>query len=83
NVADWERQFRDYIKDSNEGILDSIRDEKEMSDETEKDLREAIERFNDGYEHEQENMVNVSVGAGDEDSENDDENPENENQEES
>ena len=80
NIPDWERQFRDYMKDSNEGILDSIREEKEVSDETEKDLREAIESFNDGYEPEQENMVNVSVGAGDPEG---DEDSENESSEES
>jgi F-type H+-transporting ATPase subunit alpha len=66
NVPDWERQFRDYMRDSNGEILDSIREEKELSEETEKRLREAIEHFNEGYEPEQESLVNVSVGDGEE-----------------
>jgi F-type H+-transporting ATPase subunit alpha len=62
NVPDWERQFRDYMRDSHGEILGSIREEKELSDETEKRLREAIEHYNEGYEPEQESLVNVSVG---------------------
>jgi F-type H+/Na+-transporting ATPase subunit alpha len=62
NVPDWESQFRDYLRDSHGEILDSIREEKELSEETEKKLREAIEHFNENYEPEQESLVNVSVG---------------------
>jgi F-type H+-transporting ATPase subunit alpha len=62
DVMDWESQFRDYMRDSHGGILESIREEKELSDETQQSLREAIEHFNEGYEPEQESLVNVSVG---------------------
>jgi F-type H+-transporting ATPase subunit alpha len=62
DVMDWESQFRDYLRDSHGGILESIREEKELSDETQQSLREAIEHFNEGYEPEQESLVNVSVG---------------------
>jgi F-type H+/Na+-transporting ATPase subunit alpha len=62
NVMDWESQFRDYMRDSHGGVLESIREEKELSDESQQGLREAIEHFNEGYEPEQESLVNVSVG---------------------
>jgi F-type H+-transporting ATPase subunit alpha len=62
DVMDWESQFRDYMRDSHGGILESIREEKELSDETQQSLREAIEHFNEGYEPKQESLVNVSVG---------------------
>jgi F-type H+-transporting ATPase subunit alpha len=63
HVMDWERQFRDYVRDSHGEILESIREEKELSDETQQSLRDAIEHFNEGYEPEQESLVDVSVGA--------------------
>jgi F-type H+/Na+-transporting ATPase subunit alpha len=63
DVMDWESQFRDYMRDSHGEILDSIREEKELSDETRQGLEEAIEHFNEGYEPEQESLVNVSTGA--------------------
>jgi hypothetical protein len=59
---DWERQFRDYMRDSHGEILESIREEGQLSDETDQSLREAIEHFNQNYEPEQESLVNVSVG---------------------
>jgi F-type H+-transporting ATPase subunit alpha len=65
-VMDWERQFRDYMRDSHGEILASIREEGQLSDETEQSLREAIEHFNQNYEPEQESLVNVSVGVGEE-----------------
>jgi F-type H+/Na+-transporting ATPase subunit alpha len=65
-VMDWERQFRDYMRDSHGEILESIREEGQLSDETEQSLREAIEHFNQNYEPEQESLVNVSVGDGEE-----------------
>jgi F-type H+-transporting ATPase subunit alpha len=69
NVPDWERQFRDYMRDSHSDILEAIREEKDLTDEIEQKLREAIEHFNENYEPEQESLVNVSVG---DDEENDD-----------
>jgi F-type H+/Na+-transporting ATPase subunit alpha len=66
DIPDWEDQFRDYMRDSNAEILESIREEKQLSDETEQKLREAIEHFNENYEPEQQSLVNVSVGDGEE-----------------
>ena len=63
NVMDWESKFRDFMRDSHGEILDSIREEKELTDETRQGLEEAIERFNQNYEPEQESLVNVSTGA--------------------
>ncbi len=63
SVPDWEENFRDYMRDSHAGILETIRSEKQLSDETADDLRGAIERFNENYEPESGGLVNVSVGA--------------------
>jgi F-type H+/Na+-transporting ATPase subunit alpha len=63
SVPDWEDQFRDYMRDSHGEILDSIREEKQLSDETEQSLREAIDHFNENYEPEQQSVVDVSVEA--------------------
>ncbi len=63
SVPDWEGQFRDYMRDSHGEILDSIREEKQLTDETEGSLRAAIEHFNENYEPEQQSLVDVSVGA--------------------
>jgi F-type H+/Na+-transporting ATPase subunit alpha len=63
NIMDWEDQFRNYMRDSHGEILDSIREEKQLSDETEQNLRDAIEHFNENYEPEQQSLVDVSVGA--------------------
>ncbi len=46
DVPDWERQFRDHMRDSHSEILESIREEQKISDETEKELKEILERFN-------------------------------------
>jgi hypothetical protein len=62
SVTDWEDQFRDYLRDSHGEILDSIREEKQLTDETGQSLRDAIEHFNENYEPEQQSLVNVSVG---------------------
>jgi F-type H+-transporting ATPase subunit alpha len=62
-VPDWERQYRDYMRDSHAEILEAIRNEKQISDETDENLRNAIERFNENYEPEQSRLVDVSVGA--------------------
>jgi F-type H+-transporting ATPase subunit alpha len=73
NVPDWERQFRDYMRDSHNDILEAISEEKDLTDEIEQNLREAIEHFNENYEPEQERLVNVSVGDDEEsDEENED-----------
>jgi F-type H+-transporting ATPase subunit alpha len=69
DVMDWESQFRDYMRDSHGEILDSIREQKELSDETQQSLRDSIEHFNEGYEPEQESLVNVSVGDDEENGE--------------
>ena len=61
SVMDWEDQFRNYMRDSHGEILDSIREEKQLSDETQQNLRDAIEHFNDNYEPEQQSLVDVSV----------------------
>ena len=69
SVPDWEDQFRNYMRDSHGEILDSIREEKQLSDETEQSLRDAIEHFNENYEPEQQSLVDVSLGDGDENGE--------------
>ena len=59
DVPDWERQFRDYLKDSHGGILDSIHEEKELSDENRGKLEDAIKGFNENYEPETTSIVDV------------------------
>jgi F-type H+-transporting ATPase subunit alpha len=76
SVPDWEDQFRDYMRDSHGEILDSIREEKQLTDETEQNLRDAIEHFNENYEPEQQSLVDVSVGDGAENGESEEEPPE-------
>jgi F-type H+/Na+-transporting ATPase subunit alpha len=76
SVPDWERQFRDYMRDSHGEILETIREEKQLSDETEQSLREAIDHFNDNYEPEQQSLVDVSVGDGEENGESEENLPE-------
>ncbi len=61
DVPDWERQFRDYMRDSHDEILSSVRDEQQISDETGASLREAIERFNENYEPESRGLVAAGV----------------------
>jgi F-type H+/Na+-transporting ATPase subunit alpha len=63
NVPDWERQFRDHLKDSHGEILDSIREEQKITDETENELKEVVERFSENYEPESQNLVNVTAGG--------------------
>jgi F-type H+-transporting ATPase subunit alpha len=57
DVPDWERKYRDYMRDSQGEILNAIRDEQQISDETAKSLREATERFNENYEPESGSLV--------------------------
>jgi F-type H+/Na+-transporting ATPase subunit alpha len=61
SIMDWEDQFRNYMRDSHGEILDSIREEKQLTDEAEQSLRDAIEHFNENYEPEQQGLVEVSV----------------------
>jgi F-type H+-transporting ATPase subunit alpha len=63
DVPDWERQFRDYMRASHDEILSTIREEKQLSDETTENLRNAVEHFNENYEPEGSSLVDVSVGA--------------------
>ncbi|MDP9437950.1 MAG: hypothetical protein M3P49_04285, partial [Actinomycetota bacterium] len=64
-VMDWERQFRDFIRDSHGEVLDEIRSSQKLSDENEGRLREAIEHFNENYEPQQSRRVDASVdGSG-------------------
>jgi F-type H+-transporting ATPase subunit alpha len=65
DVPDWERQFREYLKNNYEELLNNIRETQEFSDEDEETLREAIEKFNESYEPESSSLVEV----GDEDEE--------------
>jgi F-type H+-transporting ATPase subunit alpha len=61
-VMDWERQFRDFMRDTHGDLLDSIRTEQELSDENEEKLREAVEHFDSNFEPEQTSLVDISVG---------------------
>jgi F-type H+-transporting ATPase subunit alpha len=61
SVPDWESQFRDFMRDTHGELLESIRDEQKLSDESEEKLREAVEHFNSNYEPEQTSLVEVSV----------------------
>jgi F-type H+-transporting ATPase subunit alpha len=81
-VPDWERQFRDFMRDTHGDLLDSIRSEQEVSDEVDEKLREAIEQFNSNYEPQQTSLVDVSVGdeEDEEDSASESENEQNEDQ---
>ncbi len=64
-VMDWERQFRDFIRDSHGEVLDEIRSSQKLSDENEGRLREAIEHFNENYEPQNSRLVDASVdGSG-------------------
>jgi F-type H+/Na+-transporting ATPase subunit alpha len=57
DVPDWERKYRDYMRDSQGEIVDAIRNEQQISDETAKSLRGATERFNENYEPESGSLV--------------------------
>jgi F-type H+-transporting ATPase subunit alpha len=73
-VPDWERQYRDFLRDSHGEILQSIRDEQQLSDESRESLEEATDRFNENYEPQTGNLVDASAnGSSDEDSDDDSE----------
>jgi F-type H+-transporting ATPase subunit alpha len=63
DVPDWERQYRDYLRDSHSEILDSIREEQQLSDETRGGLEEALERFNENYEPRTGSVVDASANG--------------------
>jgi F-type H+/Na+-transporting ATPase subunit alpha len=63
DVPDWERQFRDFMRDSHDEILSTIRDEQQISDKSADSLREAIEHFNENYEPESRGLVAAGVEA--------------------
>ncbi len=66
NVPDWEGQFREYMRDRHGGVLESIRDEKKLSEENEGNLKDALDSFNRDYEP-QDTGVSIDVAPGDED----------------
>ena len=67
-VMDWERQFRDFMRDSHGGILDDIRSSQKLSDESEGKLKDAIKHFNENYEPQNTSLVDVSVNGSADDS---------------
>jgi F-type H+/Na+-transporting ATPase subunit alpha len=69
-VMDWERQFRDFMRDSHGGILDDIRSSQKLSDESEGKLKDAIKHFNENYEPQNTRLVDVSVNDSADDSAN-------------
>ncbi|MDQ3636643.1 MAG: F0F1 ATP synthase subunit alpha, partial [Actinomycetota bacterium] len=78
-VTDWERQFRDFMRNSHSDLLDSIRSEQQLSDENEEKLREAVEHFNSNYEPEQTSLAGVSAGDEGDGEDNGENAPEHEN----
>lgn len=73
NVDDWQRQFRDHLKNSHEDLLNNIRETQEFSDEDEETLKEAIENFNESYEPESSGVVEVGGTGEDEEEEGEEE----------
>ena len=72
DVPDWEGQYRDYLRDSHGEILQSIRDEQQVTDETRSSLEKATERFNENYEPQTSSIVDASSnGSSDGDSDGD------------
>jgi F-type H+-transporting ATPase subunit alpha len=69
-VPDWERQFRDFMRDTHGDLLDSIRSEQQLSDEVEEKLREAVEHFNSNFEPEQTSLVDISVEENEDEEDN-------------
>jgi F-type H+-transporting ATPase subunit alpha len=77
-VTDWERQFRDFMRDTHGDLLDSIRTDQEISDENEEKLREAVEHFDSNYEPEHTSLVDVSDSDEADEEDNEPENGEDE-----
>src|SRR4028118_2167008 len=67
NIPDWEQQFREHMRNSHEEILSNIRESQEFSDEDEDNLKEAIEKFNEGYEPQDTSIVQIGEEDDDED----------------
>jgi F-type H+-transporting ATPase subunit alpha len=64
-VTDWERQFRDFMRDTHGDLLEAIREEQKLSAENEEKLEEIIENFNSNYEPGETSLVDVSPGDDD------------------
>lgn len=64
HVPDWEENFRNYLRDSKADLLRTIREEKDLSDESIAALKEAIAQFNDAYEPPESGIAGVSAGSG-------------------
>ena len=71
NIPDWEGQFREYMRNSHEELLNSVRESQKLSDEDEERLKDAIHKFNESYEPQTQSIVDVS--AGNEENEEEDE----------
>jgi F-type H+/Na+-transporting ATPase subunit alpha len=69
-VPDWERQFRDFMRDTHGDQLDSIRSEQQLSDDIEEKLREAVEHFASNFEPEQTSLVDISAGEDEDEEDN-------------
>ncbi|WP_273843302.1 F0F1 ATP synthase subunit alpha [Rubrobacter calidifluminis] len=63
HVPDWEENFRSYLRDSKADLLRTIREEKDLSDESIAALKEAIAQFNDTYEPPESGIAGVSAGS--------------------
>jgi F-type H+-transporting ATPase subunit alpha len=50
DVPEWEGQLREYLRSSHSEVLESIKSERQLSDETAGKLKQAIGRFNEGFE---------------------------------
>ncbi|MBX6762691.1 MAG: F0F1 ATP synthase subunit alpha [Rubrobacteraceae bacterium] len=65
HVPDWEENFRNYLRDSKADLLRTIREEKDLSDESIAALKEAITQFNEVYEPPETGIAGVSsAGSG-------------------
>ena len=63
NIPDWEGQFREYMRNSHEELLNSVRESQKLSDEDEERLKDAINKFNESYEPQTQSIVDVSAGS--------------------
>jgi F-type H+/Na+-transporting ATPase subunit alpha len=63
NIPDYERQIREYLRNSHEDLLNNIRETQKLSDEDEEKLKDAIKKFNESYEPEDTSIVDVSAGG--------------------
>ena len=66
DVPDYEQQLLDFLRDSHGEILAAIRDEQQISDETDQSLQSALDRFNENYEPRERSVV-ANVGGESED----------------